>query len=57
MFFNMHHVIFGLTTYIIFFFFINLVNAEATDRYAKPTPGGSKSLSMIKKEGRVKDTR
>ena len=56
-FFNMHHVIFGLTTYIKKLIFINLVNAEATDRYAKPTPGGSRSLSMIKKEGRVEDTR
>ena len=56
-FFNMHHVIFGLTAYIKKLIFISLVNAEATDRYAKPTPGGSKTLSTIKKKGRVTDTR
>ena len=39
-FFNMHHVIFGLTAYVKKLIFISLFNPEETDGYANPTQRG-----------------
>ena len=56
-FFNLHHVIFGLTTYLKKLL-LSILSMLKRQQVRQTHPRRFKvSLSMIKKEGRVEDTR